>query len=101
MIIRVERSGGFTGIGLRAVIDTDQLDPREQQELLDLLAASKFFEPTSGITSSAAGPDRFDYKLTIEQGAQRRSVEVNEGNIPPEWQALVRRINVLARRFRQ
>lgn len=100
MIITLERSGGFTGMSQRAVIDSDQLDPQERQELLDLVDSSGFFQTPWGTASTAGKPDRFNYSLTIEQGSQRRTVELNESDIPPEWQPLVQHINVLARRFR-
>jgi hypothetical protein len=84
----------------QAVIDTDQLDPQERQELLDLVDSSGFFQTPLGAVSTAAKPDRFNYSLTMEQGSQRRTVELNESDIPLEWQPLVERINLLARRFR-
>ena len=100
MIIRVERSGGFTGIGQRSVIDTDQLDPQEGQELLDLIESSGFFHTAAGKASTPGKPDHFNYAITIEDGQRRRTVELDETAIPPEWQTLVERINVLARRSR-
>jgi hypothetical protein len=38
--------------------------------------------------------------LTIEQGSQSRTVELNESDIPPEWQPLVQQVILLARQFR-
>lgn len=100
MIIRVERSGGFTGIGQRSVIDTDQLDPQESQELLDLVESSGFFQTALDKASAQGTPDRFNYSITVEDGQRRRTVEMNENDIPPEWQPLVQRINTLSKRFR-
>ena len=100
MIIRMERSGGFTGIGLKALIDTQQLDPQEGQELIDLVESSNFFEADLSPNPNQAGADRFHYSITIEHGQQRRTVELGEGDIPEDWQMLVQRINMLARRFR-
>jgi hypothetical protein len=101
MIIRVERSGGFTGIGLRAVIDTEQLEPQERQELIGLVESSEFFETDLAAQPSQGGADRFHYSLSIEHGQQKRSVELDEGDIPKNWQPLIQRINMLARRFRR
>ena len=101
MIIQVERSGGFTGIGLKAVIDTEQLDPQEGQELIELVESSDFFTADLRSKSDQTGADRFHYSIIIEHGQQRRSVELVEGDIPENWQVLIQRIIMLARRFRR
>ena len=100
MIFRVERSGGFTGIGQQSVIDTDQLEPQEGQELLDLVESSGFFQTDLGKASAQGMADRFNYSITIEDGQRRRTFKLNEADIPSEWQPLVQRINTLAKRFR-
>jgi len=83
------------------VIDTEQLDPQEGQELIDLVESSDFFEADLNPNPSQAGADRFHYSITIEHGQKRRAVELGEGDIPEDWQMLVQRINMLARRFRR
>jgi hypothetical protein len=99
MIIQVERSGGFAGMSQRSVIDVDHLDPQERQELLDLVESSGFFKNGgSAASGQAGGADRFHYTITIEHGQQRRSIEVDEGDIPAEWQPLIQRILALARK---
>lgn len=100
MIIRMERSGGFAGIGLKAVIDTQQLEPQERQELIALVERSDFFETDLSSTAGQTGADRFQYAITIEHGQQERSVELGESEIPEDWQPLIQRLNILARRFR-
>lgn len=100
MIIRVERSGGFTGMSQRAVIDTDQLDPQERQELEQMVDSSGFFNTSMAPTPSPGKPDRFHYTITIERGPQSRTVEMGESEIPAEWQPLIQRIDNLSRRFR-
>jgi len=101
MKIQVDRSGGFAGIRQQAVIDTDQLDPKERQELQGLLESSDFFNPSLGPVSAQAAPDRFHYSITVEDGPRRRTVELDEGSVPEQWQALVQRVNALARRYRR
>jgi hypothetical protein len=101
MIIQVERSGGFAGIPLQSVIDISQLDPQERQEMQDLVNSSRFFDtPLPAASSQTAGADRFTYSLTIEEGAKKRTVNLNEADIPENWQPLIQRINLLARRSR-
>ncbi len=102
MIIRIERSGGFAGMTLRTVIDSNRLDPQEARQLADLLESSNFFDTEISSTSEkGGGADRFHYSLTIEMGKQARSVELDESDIPSQWQALIEQINALARRFRR
>lgn len=100
MIIRVERSGGFTGMSQRAVIDTDQLDLQERQEVEGLVDSSGFFNTALGPAPSTSKPDRFHYTITIERGPQSRTVEMGENEIPSGWQTLIQRIDDLSRRFR-
>ena len=86
---------------VRSVIDSDRLDVQEARELADLLESSNFFDADVGSSNApAGGADRFHYSLTIEMGMQSRTVEVSEANIPDQWQRLIQRIDLLARRFR-
>ena len=100
MILRMERSGGFTGIPLRAAIDTDQLPPEDNRNLNHLVVVSDFFNlppafpPPAGGTGSA---DRFSYRLTVEDSGRSHTVEVSEGAAPEHLQALIRQLTVMAR----
>jgi hypothetical protein len=100
MIIQYERSGGFAGMVQRAVIDSDQLDPQERQQLQGLLAQADFFNPARAGGGGASRSDQMHYSLKIKDGAQERAVELDEDQVPPEWQALLQQVGLLARRFR-
>jgi hypothetical protein len=97
MIIHLERSGGFTGIPVRTTVDTDHLDPPLDQELCDLLDASNFFELPEGNQDHGPGPDRFQYRLTVDGERGSHTVEFAEGQIPADLEALVRRLTALRR----
>ena len=100
MIIRVERSGGFAGITVQSRIDTENLDPEERQNLIEQVRSSGFFEADFPSQSDQLGRDRFHYSITIEYHEQRRTVDLDESEIPDDWKSLIEMINQLARRYR-
>jgi hypothetical protein len=100
MIIRVERSGGFAGMTVQARIDTEDLDPEERQNLIEQVKSSGFFESSFDLQSNQQGRDRFHYSITIEYHEQQRTVELDESEIPDDWQPLIQSINHLARRYK-
>jgi hypothetical protein len=100
MIIRVERTGGFAGMTMRSVINTEQLDPEDRQNLMELVESSGIFESSPESDPDQQGRDRFHYSLTIEYHEQHRTLELDESEIPDSWQSLIQCINNLARRYR-
>lgn len=100
MIIRVERSGGFAGMTVQTRINTEDLDPEERQKLIELVQASGFFESNFTAQSDRQGQDRFHYSITIEYHEQQRTIELDESEIPDDWQSLIQNINYIARRYR-
>jgi hypothetical protein len=100
MIIRVERTGGFAGMTMRSVIDSDQLNPEERQNLMELVESSGIFGSSLQSHPNSQGHDRFHYSLTIEYHEQRQTLELDESEIPDDWQSLIQFINNLARRYR-
>jgi hypothetical protein len=100
MIIRVERSGGFAGMTVQSKIDTENLDPEERQNLIEQVQSSGFFETNVHSQKDQQGRDRFHYTITIEYHEKRRTVDLDESEIPDDWQALIGMINQLARRYR-
>jgi hypothetical protein len=100
MIIQYERSGGFAGLIQRYEVDTADLEPDVQQELAALVDAADFFEAPLA-QAAPQGADRFNYQLTIERGAQSRTVVLSESELPDAWQPLIYRLNLLAREQRR
>jgi hypothetical protein len=101
MKIKLERSGGFTGIPLRANIDSDSLAAEESKALQEMVKSSGFFDLPAKIPPSAAGADRFNYKITIETEGQSHTVEFSEANTPAELAPLVQKVTLLARSARK
>jgi hypothetical protein len=97
MIIRLERSGGFMGIPLRAEIDTLKLPAGEGDALRQQVEAARFFDLPEKIAENTKGADRFQYALTVEDAGRRHSVSVGEADAPPELQNLIQHVTQLAR----
>jgi hypothetical protein len=97
MIVRMERSGGFMGIPLRAEIDTLKLPAGEGEALRKQVEAARFFDLPEKIAEKAKGADRFQYVLSVEDTGRRHSVSVGEADAPPELQSLIQQLTLLAR----
>ncbi|MEJ5314122.1 MULTISPECIES: protealysin inhibitor emfourin [Anaerolinea] len=98
MIIQVERTGGFAGLSMHAVIDTERLDAEEREELEDLVEKSEFFRLPSRLTANTLAVNQFEYIITIEDEVQRHTLEAHEEALDPRLLELVRRVLRLARR---
>ena len=97
MVIRFERTGGFTGMSLRVVIDTTALQPVEHQNLSDLVRAAGFFQLPALLPGLQGGADRFTYKLTVEESKNMHTVEVGESGLPESLRPLIQQLEKLAR----
>lgn len=98
MIIQVERTGGFAGLTMQAVINTEHLDPEEREELEDLVDKSEFFRLPPRLKSQTMAVNQFEYIITIEDEFQRHTLEAHEEALDPRLNELVRRVLRLARR---
>src|SRR5262245_19567938 len=89
MWISYERSGGLAGTSLTVTIDADTLSPEDARQLRELVDAADFFALPAVITATTPGADRFQYKLTVETGERRHTVEIHEAAAPAALQPLL------------
>ncbi len=89
MKVEFARTGGVAGIRLTATLDTEMLPPEEADHLRHLIAAASFFDQPSSRRSPTQGPDRFQYRVTIEDGDRVKRVEMAEVFIPETFQPLL------------
>jgi hypothetical protein len=82
MRVHFERSGGFAGLYVSGTVDSADLPPEEESELNRLVKAANFFELPEVIRGVNPGVDRFQYKLTVEDGTKKYSVEFDEAATP-------------------
>ena len=77
----VERSGGFAGLKMRAVVPSAELTPEQRAAVEECLSRPR---PGPGL------PDRFQYHLALGG----REVIVPEQELPPVLQPLLKRLEV-------
>lgn len=100
MKIYFERSGGFVGQQVSAVVDTNQLPPEDALSLLNKVDNADFFclpENANEGLENAMGVDRLCYKVTVEVAGVQHTIETSEENAPEELQPLLRELTNMAR----
>ncbi len=97
MRISFERTGGFTGIGVSSVIDTDQLDADAARDLKELVERSGFFALREENLAGGAGADQFQYTLSIEDEGRSHTLRIGDESAASELASLLRRLTVLSR----
>jgi hypothetical protein len=91
MIIKVERSGGLTGIPLTKMIDTKDLPPTLVTTVKKIMVNAKsLLLPLNTRPRGAA--DDFTYKILIQDGIKESVIECNEYNIHNDLKSLIRYI---------
>ncbi len=92
MRIHLDRSGGFGGIGHSSSVDEASLGPEDRECLRRLVADADLWSLPADLTgpASAPAPDRFRYRITVEDGGRRREIRAAEGALPDGLRALVR-----------
>jgi hypothetical protein len=89
MQISFERSGGFIGTPITITLDTATLSPDHANQLRRLVNAADFFNVPATIAPSSSQPDRFQYKVTIQEGDRHHTVTVGEAAIPSTLKPLL------------
>ena len=98
MRILFERTGGFAALTLRANLDAETLPPPQARRLRKLLEESHFFELPLRLEGSAVRPDRFQYRLTVENENCIHTVQASEDAMPPEMRPLLDWLTAAARK---
>jgi len=78
MRITLERSGGVANVRRAVTVDAAALAPERAEELRRLVAAADLAMFPENPTPLAGRPDRFVYRLTVEDKAGSRAVTVSE-----------------------
>ncbi len=98
MRMSFERSGGFAGITMNKALDTANMPENEAQQLRQLVDAADFFRLPSKIASKGPQPDRFQYRLTLEDKGKQHTVEVGEQAVPGTLSPLLEWLTTAVRR---
>lgn len=89
MIVQFTRTGGIAGITLMVTLDSRQLPQAEADRLCRLVASAAFFEQPESLKSAAPGADRFQYRVTVEEGDRKKRVETDESSCPGTFRPLL------------
>jgi hypothetical protein len=95
--VHFERTGGFAGIRLATSVNAADLPADEARALEEEIQAARFFGQPEQIRSAGNEPDRFQYKITVEQEGKSHTVEVGESAMPETLRPLVEHLGNLAR----
>ena len=97
MRMTFERTGGFAGMKMTKVIDTETLPTEVANQLRRLVDAADFFHLPTTITSKSRQPDRFMYRITVEDNSEHHAIEVSEQAIPSPLRPLIEWLMAAAR----
>lgn len=89
MRVKLERSGGFANVRRSVTVDAAALTPERADELRRLVAAADLGTFSENPTPLAGKPDRFIYRLTIEDEKAEHTVTVSEDAASEDLQRLV------------
>src|SRR5215467_5128348 len=96
MRIEFTRSGGFAGMRVAKVLNTDEMPEAEALALKELVKSAEFFDLAESESLPSRGADRFQYDITIESDGRTHTVKADEGAIPPALAPLVKRLESYA-----
>lgn len=87
MKIKIEQSGGFTGIPKSVEIDTNNL-PSDIANAVRTIVNKKRSN-TTNISAPRGAADYLNYKITIEDGKKNKVIEYNQFNADEELRSLI------------
>lgn len=100
MKINFERTGGFAGMRMTAMLDTELMPQEDASHLENMVDASNFFDLPEVLPALEKGADYFQYRLTVELEGQKHTVEVSEASVPDELRPLLNLLMEEARKVR-
>jgi hypothetical protein len=86
--IKVERSGGFTGISVTSEMDGKDLPSELMTTAKKIMARQKSSSTMKSTPKGAA--DHYTYKISIINGGSRSVIECNQYNIQDDLKSLVK-----------
>ena len=89
MIVSFERSGGFAGIALRSVVNSELLSQPDRAELQQLLEAADFFALPEKVEPRPGTADVFHFKISVEDGGRAHTTEFDQADMPERLKPLV------------
>jgi len=100
LVIEFERSGGFTGIPVRVILDEKLLTADERSEITQLIESSGFMSLKSDKEQEHALHDQFQYRITVETTKYSHTILLSEHEITDPIRPLIRFLSARTRRGR-
>ena len=97
MQISYQRTGGFAGMVMSFVVQTETLPPEDANDLKNLVKAADFFSLPSRIVSDGPARDQFQYQVAITAEGQQHTVEVGDAAVPDSLWPLLEKLRILSR----
>jgi hypothetical protein len=85
----LERTGGFAGMRMATSADSTALPDEDAKKLRQMVDQAEFFKLPETMAATKSMADRFQYKLTVEDGGRKHTVVVGEEAIPASLKPLV------------
>jgi deoxyribose-phosphate aldolase len=91
MKIEFEKRGGFAGLTLKTILDTQDLTPEEKNKVISLIKESNFFELKQSTFSSKerGGADLFKYKIAVKDEEGANIIETTDTMLDETLRSLV------------
>jgi len=89
MRVSLVRTGGFAGRRVQVDLDSRALPATRARRLQSLLEKSRFFDLPVLMDSGVPGPDRFRYRVTVEEENRSHTVEAAEASVPDTMRPLL------------
>jgi Emfourin len=99
VIIKVERSGGFTGIPLSNEVDAKDLPPALVTTAKKIMINTKSSSSPPKSTPRGAA-DHYTYKISIQDGVNRRVIECNQHTIQDDLKLLIKYVEKNSKRVK-
>jgi hypothetical protein len=90
VLIKVERSGGLAGIPISNVMDVNELPSKLMSIAKKIMLDKKSISLHKSYPKGAA--DHYTYKISIEDGANRRVVECTQYDTTVDLKSLIKYI---------
>jgi hypothetical protein len=88
MKVTIVRGGGVAGLVTTTSADTDALAPEHARQLREVVGRAGLLGLPEH-PAAASGPDRFTYRLTVEDGGRTHTVRLREEDLTGDLSALI------------
>lgn len=95
-MINFKRTGGIMGNDLTMDFDLNNMPASEAQRLHNMINESRFFE-VPVVNDLRAGPDEYEYVITVVAGNSIHTVHVSDTSMPEALRPLVEDLTEIAK----